>query len=63
MFPATGMRMGARGSRSNYQITLWSTELRELIDWAPRVVQAVRKVPGIADVTLRPRAGRAAGLH
>ncbi len=51
MFPATGMRMGARGSRSNYQITLWSTELHELIDWAPRVVESVRKVPGIVDVT------------
>jgi multidrug efflux pump len=50
MFSASGMRMGARGSRSNYQITLWSTELRELSEWTPRVVDAIKTVPGVTDV-------------
>ncbi len=51
MFPATGFRMGARSTRSNYQVTLWSTDLQALAEWGPRVLDAVKRVPGIADVT------------
>jgi multidrug efflux pump len=50
MFPAQEIRLGARQARSNYQITLWSTELKELVDTVPRVVERMRKVEGIADV-------------
>jgi hydrophobe/amphiphile efflux-1 (HAE1) family protein len=50
MYPAQEIRLGARGARSNYQITLWSTELKELVDGVPRVVDAMKKVPGLADV-------------
>jgi multidrug efflux pump len=51
MFPASGMRMGARSSRSDYQVTLWSPDLQALGEWGPRVVDALKTVPGIADVT------------
>ncbi|MGB0086439.1 MAG: efflux RND transporter permease subunit [Rhodomicrobiaceae bacterium] len=51
MFPASGFRGGGRSTRSNYQVTLWSTDLQALAEWVPRAVDAVKKVPGIADVT------------
>ena len=50
MFPAQEIRLGARSTRSNYQITLWSTELKDLVDWVPRVVERMKKIPGITDV-------------
>jgi multidrug efflux pump len=51
MFPADGPRHGARSSRASYQVTLWRTDLDALTEWTPRVVEAVKTVPGIADVT------------
>ncbi len=50
MFPAQEIRVGARQSRSNYQITLWSTDLKDLTDAVPRIVDRMRKVPGVTDV-------------
>jgi multidrug efflux pump subunit AcrB len=51
MFPADGgPRQGGRGSMATYQITLWSPDLADLDLWTPRIVEAVRGVPGIADV-------------
>jgi multidrug efflux pump len=50
MYPAQEIRLGARQTRSNYQITLWSTELRDLVDGVPRVVERMRKIPGVTDV-------------
>jgi multidrug efflux pump len=50
MFPADGPRQGGRGALASYQITLWSPNLADLDVWTPRVVEAVRAVPGIADV-------------
>ncbi len=57
MFPADGPRHGGRGSRANYQVTLWSPDLQALADWAPRVTEAVKTVPGIADVSSDREAG------
>jgi multidrug efflux pump len=51
MFAAEGPRGGGRSSRSAYQITLWSADLAALGQWEPRVVAAMKDVPGIADVT------------
>ena len=44
---------------SQYQFTLWSSDLDELLKWVPKVLERVQGVPGIVDVTTRPRAGRA----
>jgi multidrug efflux pump subunit AcrB len=51
LYPAQEIRVGARGTRSNYQITLWGTELGDLVEWTPRVVERLRKIEGLADVT------------
>jgi HAE1 family hydrophobic/amphiphilic exporter-1 len=43
--------MGGRPSRTQYQYTLVDSDLDELNEWAPRLVQALRKLPQLADVT------------
>ncbi len=45
------MRGGGRDSKSSYQLTLWGTDVDELYGWVPRVVEAMKAVPGLADVT------------
>jgi len=48
--PARDIRTGARQSNSDYQFTLWSTDIVELYSWLPKVVDRVKQVPGITDV-------------
>ncbi len=58
MFPAAAVRTGgARSSRSDYQITLWSADLAELAEWSPRAIEAAKRVPGITDVSSDREAG------
>jgi hydrophobe/amphiphile efflux-1 (HAE1) family protein len=49
--PARDIRTGARQSNSDYQFTLWSTDIGELYAWLPKVVERVKLVPGITDVS------------
>jgi hydrophobe/amphiphile efflux-1 (HAE1) family protein len=49
--PARDIRTGARQSNSDYQFTLWSTDIAELYAWLPKVVDRVKQVPGITDVS------------
>jgi hydrophobe/amphiphile efflux-1 (HAE1) family protein len=49
--PARDIRTGARQSNSDYQFTLWSTDIVELYSWLPKVVERVKQVPGITDVS------------
>ncbi len=51
MFPAQELRMGGRQSDSQYQFTLWSADIDALQTWVPRVVDRVKQLPGIVDVT------------
>ena len=51
MFPAQDLRVGGRQSDAQYQFTLWSADIDELQKWVPRVVDRVKRVPGIVDVT------------
>ena len=44
------MRSGGRDSKSGYQLTLWSTDVDDLYQWAPKVVAAIKAVPGLVDV-------------
>jgi len=44
------VRMGGRGSRTQYQYTLEDANLEELLQWGPRMVAALRKIPEIKDV-------------
>ena len=51
------VRVGARQSNSDFQWTLWSSDVQELYAWMPRVEAAIRAVPGVTGVW----ADRAAG--
>jgi len=63
MVPARDIRTGARQSNSDYQFTLWSTDVGELYSWLPKVVDRVRQVPGIVDVnTDREQGGLEASI-
>jgi multidrug efflux pump len=51
MFPAQDVRVGGRQGRSQYQFTLWSSDLDELLKWVPRTVERVKTVPDVVDVS------------
>src|SRR3954466_12137981 len=51
MFPAQDVRVGGRQGRSQYQFTLWSSDLDELLKWVPKAVNRVKQVPGEVDVS------------
>jgi multidrug efflux pump len=44
------LRIGGRGSAAQYQYTLQGDSLTELNEWAPRMVLAMRNVPGVVDL-------------
>ncbi|MEI7035722.1 efflux RND transporter permease subunit [Fulvimonas yonginensis] len=45
------IRVGGRQSKSEYQYTLQSVDLRALYDWSTRVTRAFATLPGFQDVT------------
>jgi hydrophobe/amphiphile efflux-1 (HAE1) family protein len=45
------IRLGARGSRSNYQYTLQGLDLAQLQDYSTRLMDRMRKTPGFVDIT------------
>jgi multidrug efflux pump len=51
MVPAQDVRIGGRQGRSQYQFTLWSSDIEELFAWLPRVVDRIKTVPGVVDVS------------
>ncbi len=57
MFPGSELQFGARQSRSQYQVTLWSPELKDLIEWLPKIQARVKRVPGVVDVNSDREAG------
>ncbi|MDR2800922.1 MAG: efflux RND transporter permease subunit [Desulfovibrio sp.] len=48
--PVQDLRVGGRRTRAEHQFTLLSDDLALLRAWAPRVTEAFRKIPGLADV-------------
>ena len=48
--PTQDLRVGGRQANAEYQFTLRSDDVRDLETWGPRVLAAMRTVPGIADV-------------
>ena len=50
-FPMQDVRVGGRQTDSTYQFTLWDTDYRELQEWAPRVLAAIKTLPGLVDVS------------
>jgi multidrug efflux pump subunit AcrB len=51
MVAAQDIRHGGRYSDSQYQFTLWSADTAELQAYVPRVLDRVKQVPGVVDVT------------
>ena len=51
MVAAQDLRAGSRQSSSQYQFTLWSSDIEELQHWVPLVLERVKAIPGIVDVT------------
>src|SRR5260370_25090838 len=51
MVPSQDVRVGARLSKSQYQFTLWTSDINELQTWTPKVVDAVRMIPELIDVS------------
>lgn len=45
------VNVGGRLSRTQYQYTLTDSDLGELNTWAPRLLDTLRKLPGLTDVT------------
>jgi multidrug efflux pump len=44
------VRVGGRASNAQFQYTLQSDDLKELVRWAPQLYHKLRTVPGLADV-------------
>src|SRR5947209_6006580 len=44
------LRIGGRGSSAQYQYTLQGDRLADVAEWAPRMLQAMRAIPGVVDV-------------
>ena len=51
LVPAQDLRVGGRQSNSQYQFTLWSPDIDQLQAWVPKVLDRVKQLPGIIDVT------------
>jgi multidrug efflux pump len=45
------VRIGGRQSNAQYQYTIQSQDLKLLADWGPKVLEALQKLPQIADVS------------
>ena len=50
LVPSQDIRTGARQGKSQYQYTIWSLDLGVLTEWLPKIMTAVRQIPGIVDV-------------
>jgi multidrug efflux pump len=48
--PVQDVRTGGRSSAAQYQYTLQGDDAAELLRWAPRVTERLKKVPQLADV-------------
>jgi len=47
---AQDLRIGGRMSSAQYQYTIQSDNLQDLVDWGPILLQHMRKLPGLTDV-------------
>ncbi|WP_420103831.1 efflux RND transporter permease subunit [Bosea sp. (in: a-proteobacteria)] len=49
--PVQDVRAGGRQGRSQYQFTLWDPNLPELEEWVPKVLEKLRTLPELVDVS------------
>ncbi|MTD94052.1 acriflavine resistance protein B [Hyphomicrobium sp. xq] len=57
MFASRDIRVGARQGDSLYQYTLWDPDLDELNEWAPKMLERMKTIPSIVDVSSDRQAG------
>jgi multidrug efflux pump len=57
MNPGSELQFGARPSQSQYQVTVWSPELKDIIDWYPKIQARIKRIPGVVDVATDREAG------
>ena len=50
MQPVQDLRVGGRSSNAQYQYTLQSDNVQDLLVWAPRMLQKLKSLPGLLDV-------------
>ena len=48
--PVQDLRLGGRPTSSQYQYTLQADDSKDLLEWAPRVLQKLRALPQLVDV-------------
>jgi multidrug efflux pump subunit AcrB len=48
--PVQDLRVGGRASAAQYQYTLQSDNVKDLLVWAPRMLQKLKTVPGLLDL-------------
>jgi multidrug efflux pump len=48
--PVQDLRVGGRSANAQYQYTLQSDDVRDLLIWGPRMLQKLKTVPGLLDV-------------
>jgi hydrophobe/amphiphile efflux-1 (HAE1) family protein len=51
MFALQDVRAGARQADSTYQFTIWDPDYQELVHWAPILLDKLKTVPEITDVS------------
>jgi multidrug efflux pump len=56
-FAARDIRVGGRTGPSQYQFTFWSPDFDELYAWVPKMVERLKEVPGITDVSMDREVG------
>jgi multidrug efflux pump len=56
-YVARDIRGGARQGRAEYQFTFWSPDFEDLYAWVPKVVDRLKQVPGLVDVTTDRESG------
>jgi len=57
MFPTRDIRVGARQGDSSYQFALWDPDLDELNAWAPKILERMKQIPGLVQVSSDRQAG------
>ncbi len=57
LVPSRDIRVGARQGNSQYQFTLWDPDIDELFEWAPKVLERMKHIPGLVDVSNDRQAG------
>ena len=51
MVPVQDVNIGGRGSNSQFQYTLQGDNLQDLLQWAPQLVEKMRRMPELRDVS------------